>query len=286
MLEQMHDLPGHIAGISAKGRVSKADYQRVVEPLLKDAKREGRPLRLLYELGSQFEGFTPAAMLQDARLGLQGAGTMERIALVSDTRWVRTGGRLLGEVVPCPLRVFGNSERAKAIDWLSRPAEHRGLSHRVVADGRAVLITVLGPITTEDFEALDLTLDHLLGTSSLEGVVVHVKNGPSWQNLGSFLRHVGFVREHHRQLKRLALVAEGKLAVFMPAIARQLLAAEVHGFSHRDLEVAVQWAATPTSGPHQAEAAASGREPPLDPVQQAGVESFPASDPPSFTPEA
>ena len=51
MLERLTDLPQGIDGLKAIGKVSKDDYVRVVEPLLDEARREGRRIRFLYQFG-------------------------------------------------------------------------------------------------------------------------------------------------------------------------------------------------------------------------------------------
>lgn len=52
MLETLRDLPPGVTGVRAVGRVSREDYERTFEPLLDDARRDGRRLRLLYEVGA------------------------------------------------------------------------------------------------------------------------------------------------------------------------------------------------------------------------------------------
>jgi hypothetical protein len=71
MLEKLKDLPPGIAGLKATGKVTKEDYERVFEPLVDGARREGRRLRFLYDMGPGFEGFTPSAAWEDAKLGLR-----------------------------------------------------------------------------------------------------------------------------------------------------------------------------------------------------------------------
>ena len=58
MLERLQGLPEGIDGVKAVGRVSKEDYERVFEPLIDGARREGRRIRLLYQFGPEFEGST------------------------------------------------------------------------------------------------------------------------------------------------------------------------------------------------------------------------------------
>ena len=60
MLERINDLSPGVIGLRAVGKVSKEDYEQVLEPILDDARREGRRIRFLYQFGPEFEGFTKA----------------------------------------------------------------------------------------------------------------------------------------------------------------------------------------------------------------------------------
>ena len=66
----------------------------------------------------------------------------------------------------------------------------------------------------QDFDALALTVDPWIeANGELNGVVVHVRAFPGWENIGSLVRHVQFVRDYHRKVERIALAADGALGV-------------------------------------------------------------------------
>lgn len=123
MLVKLNDLPSGIEGVKAVGKITKEDYDNVLEPILDDARREGRRIRFLYQLGAEFDGFTPGAAWEDARIGFRSLRLFDGCAIVSDTGWIREVARLAGFLLPCPVRVFENQARANAIEWLGTLSE-------------------------------------------------------------------------------------------------------------------------------------------------------------------
>lgn len=122
MLDRLHQLPEGIDGLRARGKVTKADYDEVFHPLVDEARREGRKIRLLYEFGPEFDGFSLGAAWEDARIGVQHLRRFERCAVVSDYDWVRDGARLIGALWPCPVKAFAGDEFQQAVDWLKTPS--------------------------------------------------------------------------------------------------------------------------------------------------------------------
>lgn len=112
----------------AIGKVTAADYEAVVRPLFDEARRDGRRLRLLYHFGPEFDGFTAGAILDDTRIGLRYMRLLERCAVVSDGAGVRESARLIGALLPCPVRVFGTHEWQVAVDWLGSRSHRTCLS--------------------------------------------------------------------------------------------------------------------------------------------------------------
>lgn len=59
MLEKLKDVPPGIEALSAVGTISKEDYEKVFEPLVDEARQKGRHIRLLCQIGPEYQGVTP-----------------------------------------------------------------------------------------------------------------------------------------------------------------------------------------------------------------------------------
>ncbi len=250
MLERIRDVPAGVDAVKAAGTVSKNDYETVIEPLIDEARREGRRIRLLCEFVPDFRSFTPAAGWEDLKVGLASLRLFEGYAVVSDIGWIRESTRLASFLSPCPVRVFDSRQREEALQWLASLPEGPGISHHLLPQSQVLVIEVEHPLRATDFDALGLTADSWLAThEQLAGVVVHAREFPGWENLGSLLRHVRFVRDHHRKVRRVALAADSKLASLVPHLANHFIQAEVRRFGYDELEDAVAWAANPPGQP-------------------------------------
>ena len=246
MLERIENLPPDVWGLRGKGKVSREDYEQVVLPYLEDARRQGRRIRFLYQLGPEFAGFTPGAAWEDFRIGLRYVRLFERCAVVTDAEWVRSATRGAAALMPCPVRVFANAALQQAVDWLHSPVES-SVTYRLMPARGVLVVEPHGPLRAEDFDALETAVDTWIESSdgALRGIVVHAREFPGWENLGSLVRHVRFVREHHRKIRRVALAVNGTLAQLAPAFVDHFVDAELKQFGADDLEPAIVWAGTP-----------------------------------------
>lgn len=245
MIEKLEDVPPGIDAMRAVGKISREDYEAVVVPLVDEASREGRRLRFLCEVGPDFHGMTPSAAWEDVKVGLRALRMVDGCAVVSDIGWIRESSRLAAFFMPCPVRVFGAQDRARAIEWLSSLPEGAGMSARLVPESGVVVVEVAEPLRVADFDTLAQTVDPWLEThSGLQGLVIHARAIPGWENIGGLVRHIRFVRDHHRKVKRVALAVDGKLAVMAPSVAEHFVRAEIRNFGFDQLDDAIIWAAT------------------------------------------
>jgi stage II sporulation SpoAA-like protein len=243
MLERLQNLPPGIDGVKAVGRVSREDYERVVDPIVDAARREGRRIRLLYQVGPEFEGFTAGAAWEDAKLGLASLRLFDGCAVVTDVGWIREATRVMGFVMPCPVRVFDNGRLAEAVEWLRSLPEGPAVSHRLLPGSGVLVVEVRQALRAQDFDALAATADNWIeANGDLPGIVIHAREFPGWENLGSLIRHVRFVRDHHRRVDRVALASDSRLAGLAPRLAEHFVKAEVRRFGYDDLDAAIMWA--------------------------------------------
>jgi hypothetical protein len=105
-----------------------------------------------------------------------------------------------------------------------------------------------GPLETVDFENLAAEVDpYIEQAGGLNGLLIEAPTFPGWENLGALLRHLTFVREHHREIARVALVTDSKLGDLAERVAGHFVSAEIKHFQGDQMEAARAWLAE-TSG--------------------------------------
>jgi hypothetical protein len=242
MLELLKDLPDGIVGIQASGRVTREDYDRVLAPVLEDARHKGRRIRFLYQFGPSFEGFTATGALEDARIGLRHLRLFDGCAVVGDVEWVREASQLVGALMPCPVRVFGNAQLQQAVGWLGTLDTSGTLSHRWIAESGVLVVEPRGPLRAADFDRLAAVIDPWIeGHGDLRGLVIHAHAFPGWENLNGFVAHVLFGREHIGRIRRIALAVDGTMATLAPQLAKHFMRAEVKHFDFEHESDALAW---------------------------------------------
>jgi|SRR5690348_6144249 stage II sporulation SpoAA-like protein len=115
MLEIVKGLPDNVIGILARGRVTKADCDTVLRPVLQSSLRRGARPRLYYEIGCRF----PGAGWEDLEIGVDQLPQWERIAVVTDTAWVRQTVNALRFLLASEVRVFSSVEAAEGRAWIA-----------------------------------------------------------------------------------------------------------------------------------------------------------------------
>jgi hypothetical protein len=119
MIELLPNLPSEVVGFIASGRVTANDYESVVFPAIESKLKESGKVRILYHIGPKFSGFTAGAMWDDAKVGLAHLRAWEKIAIVTDVDWIRGAVGIFRFLIPCPVKMFSNSEFAEAKVWIA-----------------------------------------------------------------------------------------------------------------------------------------------------------------------
>lgn len=121
MIERIDDMPAGTIGLRASGKLSREDYQQVLEPALREGVESGE-LRLLFVM-PDFDGLEPGAMVEDVQTGLRtwvrDHAAWKRFAFVTDVEWVAKSMRAFGWLAPGEVRVFSLGELDAAQVWVS-----------------------------------------------------------------------------------------------------------------------------------------------------------------------
>ncbi len=121
MIEQIKGMPTGTLGFRASGKVTAEDYESVLVPDVEAVFALNHKLRLLYQLGPDFDGFELGAMWDDAKLGLRHLSGWDRVAVVTDVGWVRAMVSAAGFMAPAMVELFHDSEFDAAMAWIDRP---------------------------------------------------------------------------------------------------------------------------------------------------------------------
>jgi hypothetical protein len=119
MLRRMTDMPAGTIGFEAIGEVEDDDWERAVEPVLREEMADGRKIRLLYLLGPQARDVEGDAMKADTGFRARHAQSFDRVAVVSDEDWMRPALRGLSFLLPGKAKGFLVRELAAAKTWLA-----------------------------------------------------------------------------------------------------------------------------------------------------------------------
>lgn len=119
MIEILESFPDNVVAVSAKGQVTKRDYEDVLIPRVESAFHRHERIRLYYELGPQFSGIDAGAAWEDLKVGVEHLARWERMAIVTDVEWI---GHLVSAfrfMMPGQLRLFGTARRQEAQEWIA-----------------------------------------------------------------------------------------------------------------------------------------------------------------------
>ena len=119
MIRILSGLPDNVVGFEAVGEVRGTDYKEVLLPALDEALENQQKIRLLYILGDEFKGYSGGAMWQDTKLGFEHLRAWEKIAVVTDTGWVRDGVKAFGWMVPGEVKTYPTDALQAARAWVA-----------------------------------------------------------------------------------------------------------------------------------------------------------------------
>ena len=116
------------------------------------------------------------------------------------------------------------------------------LKHETLKDEGILIISPVEALTSEDFESLARDVDpYIEQNGPLAGLVIEAESFPGWRNFGALVSHMRFVKDHHRNIKKVAAVTDSSFLSVLPSVANHFVNAEVKHFDFADKEAAMKW---------------------------------------------
>ena len=105
-----------------------------------------------------------------------------------------------------------------------------------------LIIQPEGKLEAEDFGDLAKTVDpYIEKEGGLIGLIILTERFPGWQDFSGMIEHMKFVRSHHREIARIALVTDSKIANFAESLGKHFIKASIKHFSFAELQPAKAW---------------------------------------------
>jgi hypothetical protein len=97
-----------------------------------------------------------------------------------------------------------------------------------------------------DFEKLAKEIDPFIsGTRDLAGIIVEAAAFPGWSSFGAFLAHMRFVKDHHKHIRRIALVTDSGIGDIAEHLVAHFVSAEIKQFPSSEFAAAREWILNP-----------------------------------------
>lgn len=119
MLSLIKDLPAHVTGVRATGKVTKYDFEQVLIPAIDDLVKRTGKINYLLLLETPVSNFSLGAWIDDAIVGLKHFTQWNKIAVVTDQKGVEKFTDVFGYVVPGDSKGFTLSQLEEAKQWVS-----------------------------------------------------------------------------------------------------------------------------------------------------------------------
>jgi hypothetical protein len=116
MIERVEGAPAGVLAFRAIGKVEASDYE-VLKPAIEAGIKERGKVRIVFEMGPEFDGYSAGAAWEDAKLWAPHLMSWERCAVVTDHDFMAGALKVVGAIMPGEIKVFPVGELDEALAW-------------------------------------------------------------------------------------------------------------------------------------------------------------------------
>ncbi len=107
---------GNTVSVFVSGKLVKEDYEHFVPEFDRLAALHGK-LRVLFDM-TDFHGWTAGALWEDTKFALHHFGSIERLAMVGNSRWEQGMATFCKPFTKAEIKYFDHSAALEARKWL------------------------------------------------------------------------------------------------------------------------------------------------------------------------
>jgi hypothetical protein len=219
-----------VFAFEAIGEICKEDYTKVLFPILDSAIKKRRKIRLLIHFGKKFKSYTKEAIWEDFKFGFKFLGVIDRCAIITDLKWIVNLTSIVGSLIPSSVEVFSNKELDSAKAWIE--SGDLALDYTLDEDKGVLEVEIAAPLSSLNFEVMTDAVDEYIDKKgALNGLIIHTESFPGWEDFGSFISHVVFIKSHHKKIKKVAFVSDSKITNAIPTLAHHFVNADIKSFT-------------------------------------------------------
>ena len=116
------------------------------------------------------------------------------------------------------------------------------IEHSLDTANSVLYVRPQAALSQDDFAALAREIDPFIeATGDLKGLIIETASFPGWESLGAVAAHLRFVRDHHRRIRKVAVVTDSALGKVAEHLASHFVAAEIRRFEAGEADAAAQW---------------------------------------------
>ncbi len=110
------------------------------------------------------------------------------------------------------------------------------------AGTKIVTLQPHGALKKEDFDNAVKVIDPFIEEyGKLNGVIIYTETFPGWEDFAAFNRHLKFIKNHHKEIKKLAFVTDSMVGEFGELLSSHFVQAVVKSFAFDEISKAKEW---------------------------------------------
>ena len=97
-------------------------------------------------------------------------------------------------------------------------------------------------LSADDFKSASNLIDpYIEQYKRLNGLIIYTESFPGWESFSGLVSHITFVKDHHKKIKRIALVTDSALGSLAESLSSHFVSAKIKVFEYSQLDSAKAW---------------------------------------------